>query len=126
MAARCARARAPDCSIFGSVPTFTCWSAAALAAAIPAGLPLLLGQSYAAAVPIALLWIAPLFIEAAIRMVWGQVLLAQDQRGWLVGFNLVTGAISLAVIAAVVRMDLIVAVAVIVSACRARSAAATS
>jgi O-antigen/teichoic acid export membrane protein len=90
----------------GVVMLVTTFAVAALAAAIPAGLPLLLGEAYAGAVPIALLWVAPLFIEAAARMVWGTALLTLDQYRWLTRFNLVSGLISGLLIFFIVHADL--------------------
>ena len=67
-------------------------------AVLPLGLPLLLGESYAPAVPIAMIWLLPLFFESGVRMIWGASMIALDQYRWLMHFNLVYGAVSLLVI----------------------------
>lgn len=67
-------------------------------AVLPLGLPLLLGESYASAVPIAMIWLIPLFFESGVRMIWGASMIALDQYRWLLGFNLIYGTASLAVI----------------------------
>ena len=96
----------------GAVTFMATISIGAIAAAIPSALPLLFGEAYAGAVPIALLWLAPLFIEAAVRMVWGASLLTLDQRSWLLVFNVVFGAVSLLAIFIFAHADLIVVVMV--------------
>ncbi|MDP1927111.1 MAG: oligosaccharide flippase family protein [Thiobacillus sp.] len=65
---------------------------------LPVGLPLLLGPSYNLAVPIAMIWLLPVFFESGVRMVWGAALVALDQYRWLMRFNLVYGVASLLVI----------------------------
>jgi O-antigen/teichoic acid export membrane protein len=97
----------------GGVVIISALAAGGLAAGIPAGLPLLFGNAYAGAVPIALLWLAPTFIEAVTRMIWGAALLTLDQRRWLLWFNVTTGALSLFVVFAVARAELLVVVIVI-------------
>ncbi|MPZ57890.1 MAG: oligosaccharide flippase family protein [Rhizobiales bacterium] len=97
----------------GLVTLVAAFAVAGLAAAIPAGFPLLFGAPYAGAVPIALMWLAPLFIEASIRMIWGHALLALDHRRWLLGFNVVAGISALLVVAAVAKADVLVAVAIV-------------
>lgn len=75
---------------------------------LPLGLPLLLGEAYQPAVPIALVWLLPLYFESGVRMIWGAVLIAQDQYRWLMGFNLIYGAASLLVIILARDSDLLV------------------
>lgn len=75
-------------------------------AALPAGLPLLLGAPYASAVMIAMVWLLPVFFESGVRMIWGAALIALDQYRWLMRFNLAYGAISLMVVFVAHNMDL--------------------
>ena len=82
----------------GLVTVLFATSAAGIAVCLPQGLPLLLGNTYSPAVPIAFIWLLPLFVEAGVRMVWGSALLTLDQYRWLVGFNLVSGTVSLLLI----------------------------
>ena len=77
-------------------------------AVLPLGLPLLLGGSYAPAVPIAMIWLLPVFFESGVRMVWGASMIVLDQYRWLMGFNLIYGATSLLVIFVARDMDLMV------------------
>jgi O-antigen/teichoic acid export membrane protein len=97
----------------GGVVIISALAAGGLAAGIPAGLPLLFGNAYAGAVPIALLWLAPTFIEAVTRMIWGAALLTLDQRRWLLWFNVASGALSLLVVFSVAQAELLVVVIVI-------------
>lgn len=75
---------------------------------LPLGLPLLLGEAYQPAVPIALVWLLPFYFETGVRMIWGAALIAQDQYRWLMGFNLIYGAASLLVIILSRDSDLLV------------------
>lgn len=70
----------------------------AVAALLPTGFPLLLGDQYAAAVSVALVWLLPLFVESAIRMVWGTALLTIHEYRWLTVYN---GTFSLAALTVV-------------------------
>jgi O-antigen/teichoic acid export membrane protein len=97
----------------GVVILVTVFAVALLAVVIPAGLPLLFGNAYTGAVPIALLWALPLFVEAAARMIWGASLLTLDHHGWLMKFNALFGLLSAGVVFAVVRADIITIVVVI-------------
>jgi O-antigen/teichoic acid export membrane protein len=97
----------------GGVVIISALAAGGVAAGIPVGLPLLFGNAYAGAVPIALLWLAPMFIEAVTRMIWGAALLTLDQRRWLLWFNVASGALSLLVVFAVAQAELLVVVIVI-------------
>lgn len=81
-------------------------AAGGIAAVLPLGLPLLLGQSYGDAVPIAAVWLFPLFLESGVRMIWGAALLTLDQYRWLMVSNLVLGAVSLLVILSARGVDL--------------------
>jgi O-antigen/teichoic acid export membrane protein len=74
------------------------FAAGAIAVLLPAGLPLTFGPAYAPAVSLALLWLFPLFMEAAVRMVWGVALLTLDHHGWLMRFNFVGGLMTLMVV----------------------------
>jgi len=75
--------------------------------ALPPGLPLLLGASYSPAVPIAMIWLLPIFFESGVRMIWGASLIALDQYRWLLSFNLIYGATSLLVIIFARSADLV-------------------
>lgn len=66
-----------------------------LFAALPLGLPLLLGEPYSAAATIAMIWLLPVFFESGVRMIWGAALIALDQYRWLMQFNLAYGVASL-------------------------------
>jgi O-antigen/teichoic acid export membrane protein len=90
----------------GVVILVTAFALAVLAAAIPAGLPLLFGDAYTGAGPIALLWAFPLFVEAAARMIWGASLLTLDYHSWLMKFNVVFGLLSAVVVFAIVHADI--------------------
>lgn len=81
--------------------------AGGIMAVLPLGLPLLLGSSYTPAVPIAMIWLLPVFFESGVRMVWGAALIALDQYRWLMRFNLIYGAASLLVIFVARDMDLL-------------------
>lgn len=70
----------------------------AVAAFLPTGFPLLLGDQYSGAVSVALVWLCPLFVESAIRMVWGTALLTINEYRWLSVFN---GTFALAVLTVV-------------------------
>ena len=69
-------------------------SCGAALTAMPTVIPLLLGEAYTPAIPLAYIWIVPLFIEAGARMVWGSALLSLDQRGWLMRYNSLFGFLS--------------------------------
>lgn len=73
-------------------------TAGAILVFLPTGLPLLLGPSYAAAVTIATLWLLPVFVESAVRMIWGAALITQGQYRWVIRVNLVYAGVSLLVI----------------------------
>lgn len=75
---------------------------------LPLGLPLLLGDSYRPAVPIAMVWLLPLFVESGVRMVWGAALVSLNQYRWLMKFNLVYAIFSLLLIFALRESDLLV------------------
>jgi len=90
----------------GVVILVTAFALAILAAAIPAGLPLLFGDAYTGAVPIALLWAFPLFVEAAARMIWGASLLTLDHHSWLMKFNVLFGLLSAVLVVLIVRADI--------------------
>lgn len=67
-----------------------CWFSivtGAVAVLLPKGFPLLLGDQYSTAVSVALVWLLPLFVESAIRMVWGTALLTIHQYRWLTVYN---------------------------------------
>lgn len=81
-------------------------AAAGVAAIVPFGLPLLLGQTYAPAVPVALIWLLPLFFEAGVRMVWGAAIFTLDRHRWLMGFNLISAAAYMLVIFAAREINL--------------------
>jgi O-antigen/teichoic acid export membrane protein len=91
----------------------TAFAVAVLAAAIPAGLPLLFGDAYAGAVPIALLWVFPLFAEAATRMILGASLLTLDHHSWLMKFNLAFGLLSAVLVVVIARADITTIVAAV-------------
>lgn len=80
-------------------------------AALPIGLPLLLGAPYGPAVPIAMIWLLPVFFESGVRMIWGAALVALDQYRWLMRFNLIYGAASLMVIFFARDMELMILLA---------------
>lgn len=84
------------------------FAAGGIMTVLPLGLPLLLGGSYKPAVPIAMIWLLPVFFESGVRMIWGAALIVLDQHGWLMRFNLVYGAVSLLVILVARDTDLIV------------------
>lgn len=92
------------------VVLFAC-ATGGIIAALPIGLPLLLGTSYGSAVPIAMAWLLPVFIESGVRMIWGAALIALDQYRWLMGFNLIYGAASLVVIFFARDMELMILLA---------------
>jgi len=73
-------------------------SMAAVAALLPIGLPLLLGDQYSGAVSVALVWLLPLFVESAVRMVWGAALLTLHQYRWFAVHNCVFSLVVLAVV----------------------------
>lgn len=74
------------------------FAAGGIMTVLPLGLPLLLGPSYNPAVPIAMIWLLPVFFESGVRMIWGAALIALDQYRWLMRFNLIYGVASLLVI----------------------------
>lgn len=92
------------------VVLFAC-ATGGIMAALPLGLPLLLGTSYGPAVPIAMIWLLPVFLESGVRMIWGAALIALDQYRWLIGFNLIYGAASLMVIFFARDMELMILLA---------------
>ena len=81
-------------------------AAGGIAAVLPLGLPFLLGQSYGDAVPIAAVWLLPLFLESGVRMIWGTALLTLDQYRWLTTSNVALGVVSLLIILIVRGTDL--------------------
>ncbi|OGQ87753.1 MAG: hypothetical protein A2512_10575 [Deltaproteobacteria bacterium RIFOXYD12_FULL_56_24] len=93
-----ARYRHQIARLGGLVTTLFAVAVGGIATAIPLGLPLLLGPSYSATVPVAMIWLLPLFFESGVRMIWGVVLLTLGQYRWLMVFNLIYGAISLMII----------------------------
>lgn len=84
---------------------------AAVAALLPIGYPLVLGSQYAAAAPVALVWLLPLFVESAIRMVWGAALLTTHQYRWLMIYNCVFSLAALSVVFVVKDQELLVLLA---------------
>jgi hypothetical protein len=84
---------------------------AAVATVLPIGFPLVLGSQYAAAVPVALVWLLPLFVESAIRMVWGSGLLVTHQYGWLMIYNSIFSLAALSVVFLVKDQGLLVLLA---------------
>ncbi len=81
-------------------------AAGGIAVVLPLGLPLFLGDSYGDAVPIAAVWLLPLFLESGVRMIWGAALLTLDQYRWLMVSNVAFGAVSLVVILLARGVDL--------------------
>ncbi len=81
-------------------------AAGGIAVVLPLGLPLLLGQSYGDAVPIAAVWLFPLFLESGVRMIWGAALLTLDQYRWLMVSNVVLSVVSLLIILSARGVDL--------------------
>lgn len=81
--------------------------AGAVVVFVPLGFPLLLGDKYAAAVSVALIWLFPLFAESAIRMVWGAALLTVNDYRWLTVYNTVFFVVALAVLFFAKNMDLL-------------------
>jgi O-antigen/teichoic acid export membrane protein len=69
-----------------------------LVVALPKGLPLLLGDGYLRAVPIALIWLLPLFFEAGVRMIWGAALISLDEHSWLMKYNILYACASLFIV----------------------------
>lgn len=65
---------------------------------IPFGLPLILGNKYAETTSIALVWLIPLFIESAVRMIWGSALLIKKYYRTLNYYNVAFGIIALVII----------------------------
>lgn len=59
-----------------------------IASIMPAGIPLVFGSEYAEAVNLAMVWLVPLFVESATRMVWGGAFLTTHQYRWLMIYNL--------------------------------------
>lgn len=90
----------------GLMTVLFAFAAGGIMTILPLGLPLLLGPSYNPAVPIAMIWLLPVFLESGVRMIWGAALVALDQYRWLMRFNLIYGAISLLVIFVARDMDL--------------------
>lgn len=85
--------------------------AAAIAVVLPIGFPLFLGSQYAAAAPVALVWLLPLFVESTIRMVWGSALLTTQQYRWLIIYNSVFSLAALSVVFLAKDQDLLVLLA---------------
>jgi O-antigen/teichoic acid export membrane protein len=71
----------------------------ATAIALPSGIPLLLGQAYTPAIPLATIWLIPLFIEAGARMVFGSSLITLDYRKWVMAYNAVFGLLAVILLA---------------------------
>jgi O-antigen/teichoic acid export membrane protein len=70
--------------------------AGALICAIPYLFVLLYGNQYRAGIPIALIWVIPLFLESGIRGVWGAAILISNQYKWMMYSNTVAGVVFVA------------------------------
>jgi O-antigen/teichoic acid export membrane protein len=77
-----------------------------LVTVIPAGVPLVFGEAYAEAASMAVIWVGPLFLEAAARMVWGAALLQTRAYRWLMTYNMASGALTLAIMATLASAEL--------------------
>lgn len=83
----------------------------AIAAFLPIGFPLLLGDQYSSAVSVVLVWLLPLFVESAIRMVWGTALLTLHEYRWLKVYNCTFSLAALAVVFFARHQELLVLLA---------------
>lgn len=74
-----------------------------IAIMLPQGIALFYGEDYKSALPLALVWLLPVFVEAMVRMIWGIAILNMGAYRWIMANNAVFGVLTIILIVALCK-----------------------